>query len=121
MDCNRLIRLPLTDAKSIARLEAALLRGEEINTSLKAQVEDYKAEKAELLKVQTTLASGLIGAIVTAIIAIAGALLSAKNSKPDRDLKRLAVIEKTRELKQEGVNIPKDIELTYGGETAPKG
>ena len=41
------------------------------------------------------------------------------NSKPDRDLKRLAVIEKTRELKQEGVNIPKDIELTYGGETKP--
>jgi dsDNA-specific endonuclease/ATPase MutS2 len=109
------------DLKSIARLETALVKGKEINTSLKGQIETYKAEKAELLKVQTTLASGLIGAVVTTIVAIAGALLSAKNSKPERDLKRLVVIEKARELKQSGISIPKDIELTYGGEIESKG
>jgi len=106
---------------SVAKLEDALTRGKQINASLKAQVETYKEEKAELLKIQTTLASGLIGAIVTAIIAIAGALLSAKNSRPDRDLKRLVVIEKALELKQSGVSIPKDIALNYINEVESEG
>ena len=109
------------NAAGVARLEAALKRGEEINSALQGQVESLKTERAQLVQVQTTLASGLIGALVTAIVAIGGAILSSKASKPDRDLKRLAVIEKARELKQAGVSLPADIETTYVRNDAPAG
>jgi hypothetical protein len=99
--------------ESVARLEAALKRGEEIKASLLAEVENLKEERARLMQVQTTLASGLIGAVVTAVVAIGGALLTAKNSRPDRDLKRLDVIEKARKLKLSGVALPDDIETVY--------
>ncbi|WP_155890888.1 hypothetical protein [Desulfuromonas sp. TF] len=88
-------------------------RGEEIKASLLAEVENLKEERAQLMQVQTTLASGLIGAVVTAVVAIGGALLTARNSRPDRDLKRLAVIEKARELKLSGVALPDDIQTVY--------
>ncbi|MEM7358949.1 MAG: hypothetical protein AAF431_07625 [Pseudomonadota bacterium] len=105
------------DRKSIQRLSAALERGEQINSSLEEQVAKYKAEKEELLKVQTMLSSGLIGALVTAFVAIAGAIISAKSSKPERDLKRLSVIEKAMKLRQEGASLPRDIEVNYVGES----
>jgi hypothetical protein len=96
-----------------ARLEAALKRGEEINASLQSEVETLKTERAQLVQVQTALTSGLIGAIVTAIVAIGGAISGSRNSKPDRDLKRLAVIEKARALQAAGVPLPDDIAQAY--------
>lgn len=100
-------------AISTARLEAALKRGEEINASLTSEVESLKTERAQLVQVQTALTSGLVGAIVTALVAIGGAIMGSRNSRPDRDLKRLAVIEKARELQSAGVQLPDDIARAY--------
>jgi len=99
---------------STARLEAALKRGEEINASLQSEVEALKTERAQLVQVQTALTSGLIGAIVTALVAIGGAIMGSRNSRADRDLKRLAVIEKARELQSAGIRLPDDIAKAYG-------
>ena len=101
-------------AVSTTRLEAALKRGEEINASLQSEVETLKTERAQLVQVQTALTSGLIGAIVTALVAIIGAVMGSRNSRADRDLKRLAVIEKARELQAAGIRLPDDIAQTYG-------
>ena len=105
--------LPHENAPNNARLEAALKRGEEINVSLQSQVESLKAERAQLVQVQTALTSGLIGAVVTALVAIGGAIVSSRNSKPERDLKRLAVLEKAHELQSAGVQLPNDIAQAY--------
>lgn len=105
---------PQDTTPSSARLEAALKRGEEINASLQSEVEALKTERAQLVQVQTALTSGLIGAIVTALVAIGGAITSSRNSRPDRDLKRLAVLEKARELQGAGVRLPDDITQAYG-------
>ena len=80
---------------------------------LEKQKTQLQKEKAQLEQIQTTLTSGLIGAVVTAIVAIAGALLKTKNSKVDRDLKRLEVVEKMNELTEKGVALPPDIAKTY--------
>ena len=101
-------------AVSTARLEAALKRGEEINASLQSEVEALRTERAQLVQVQTALTSGLIGAIVTALVAIGGAIMGSRNSRPDRDLKRLAVLEKARELEGAGIKLPNDIAQAYG-------
>lgn len=98
---------------STARLEAALKRGEEINASLRSEVEALKAERTQLVQVQTALTSGLIGAVVTALVAIGGAIVNSRNSRPERDLKRLAVLEKAHELQGAGVQLPDDIAQAY--------
>ena len=105
-------------AVSTARLEAALKRGEEINASLQSEVETLKTERAQLVQVQMALTSGLIGAIVTALVAIGGAIMGSRNSRPDRDLKRLAVLEKARELQSAGIKLPDDIARAYGSPRA---
>lgn len=97
----------------IMRLEAALKRGEEINSSLRTQIEELEAERARLVQVQAALTSGFVGALVTAVVAIAGAFVTSRNSRPDRDLKRLAVLEKARELQTAGVKLPPDIAKNY--------
>lgn len=93
----------------LARLEQALANGEKINDSLNSQVKALEDERAKLQQVQTVLTSGLVGALVTAIVAILGAVVTSRNSRPDRDLKRLAVIEKVRELKAANVKLPPDL------------
>jgi hypothetical protein len=104
---------PHGDAVSTARLEAALKQGEAITASLQSEVVSLQTERAKLVQVQTALTSGLIGAIVTAIVAIGSALMGSRNSRPDRDLKRLAVLEKARELQQAGIRLPEDIAKAY--------
>lgn len=94
---------------SLQRLEAALENGERVNASLHSQVAALQEERAKLQQVQTVLTSGLVGALVTAIVAILGAYVTSRNSRPDRDLKRLAVIEKVRELKAAKVKLPRDL------------
>lgn len=99
---------------SLRKLEQALARGESINESLTSQVKALEDERAKLQQVQTVLTSGLVGALVTAIVAILGAFVTSRNSKPDRDLKRLAVIEKVRELKAANVRLPPDLARADG-------
>jgi hypothetical protein len=96
-------------AASLRRLDQALAKGETINASLSSQVRALEEERARLQQAQTILTSGLVGALVTAIVAILGAFVTSRNSKPDRDLKRLAVIEKVRELKAANVRLPPDL------------
>lgn len=104
--------LTLSNAE-IVRLETALERGEQINTSLRTQIEALEAERAKLVQIQAVLTSGLVGALVTAIVAIAGAFVTSRNSRPDRDLKRLNVLEKVQELQQAGIPLPSDITKNY--------
>jgi len=42
--------------------------------------------------------------------------VTSRNSRPDRDLKRLAVIEKVRELKAANVKLPRDLARADGGD-----
>ncbi len=100
---------------SLRKLEAALANGERINESLHTQIDELKAESDKLRDAQTVLKSGFVGALVTAIVAILGALMTSRNSKPERDLKRLAVIEKVRELKAANVKLPADLARADGG------
>jgi hypothetical protein len=99
---------------SLINLEAALANGERINTSLKDQVKALEDERAKLQEAQTVLKSGLVGALVTAIVAMLGAWVTSRNSRPERDLKRLAVIEKVRELKAANVKLPRDLARADG-------
>ena len=99
---------------SLRKLEAALANGERVNSSLKNEVKALEDERAKLQDAQTVLKSGLVGALVTMIVAIFGAFLTSRNSKPERDLKRLAVIEKVRELKAANVKLPRDLARADG-------
>jgi predicted PurR-regulated permease PerM len=99
---------------SLRKLEQALARGESVNESLNSQVKALEEERAKLQQAQTILTSGIVGALVTAIVAILGAFVTSRNSRPDRDLKRLAVIEKVRELKAANVKLPPDLARADG-------
>ena len=72
-----------TSQPSTVPLEAKFKRREGIVHTLQSEVNSFKAERAQLVQVQTALTSGLIGAIVTALVAIGGAILNSKSSKPD--------------------------------------
>jgi hypothetical protein len=102
---------------SLQRLEAALENGERVNASLHSQVASLQEERTKLQQAQTVLTSGLVGALVTAIVAILGAFVTSRNSRPDRDLKRLAVIEKVRELKAANVKLPRDLARADGSDS----
>jgi hypothetical protein len=102
---------------SLQRLEEALENGERVNASLHSQVATLQEERAKLQQAQTILTSGLVGALVTAIVAILGAFVTSRNSRPDRDLKRLAVIEKVRELKAANVKLPPDLARADGSDS----
>ena len=102
---------------SLQRLEAALENGERVNASLHSQVASLQEERTKLQQAQTVLTSGLVGALVTAIVAILGAFVTSRNSRPDRDLKRLAVIEKVRELKAANVRLPRDLARADGSDS----
>jgi len=67
-----------------------------------------------LERTQIVLGSGLIGALVTAVVGILGAITSSRRSRADSDLKRLEVIVRARELQQKGVPLPSDIVQGYG-------
>lgn len=82
-------------------------------TAAATEREQLKKQHDDLVQVQTNLMSGLIGAIVTALVAVAGALQTILNSKPERDLKRLTVIEKASELTKSGIVVPEDILSKY--------
>ena len=101
---------------SLRKLELALENGERVNASLHSQVASLQDERTKLQQLQTVLTSGLVGALVTAIVAILGAFVTSRNSRPERDLKRLAVIEKVRELKAANVKLPRDLARADGSD-----
>lgn len=123
----------LAAAQAIADLKDAIERGERAGAQLWAEINEHKAtvealqrEKRELQdanqrleRTQTILGSGLIGALVTAFVAIFGAVTNSKRSRADSDLKRLDVIVKARDLQQSGVPLPHDIVQAYGLGDAP--
>jgi len=118
------LRTRLSEAKDteavIAIAEETIKEGEQAIEELKNEVKNLKSEKdklqnekIELQRIQTVLTSGLIGAFVTAIIAIFGFVFKTINSKVDRDFKRLEVAEKLSVLNSKGVTIPIDIRNKY--------
>jgi hypothetical protein len=98
-------------ARKIADLEAAIARGENASSGLRQMIARLETEKRELERIQTALTSGIVGALTTAIVAIIGALVSLRNSRADRNLKRLQVIEKAAELSSRGIELPADLKL----------
>lgn len=91
---------------SIEELQQAKASAEQVSDDLRDQLDENK-------RIQSILTSSLLAAFVTAVVAIGVAIVNAKQSKPDRDLKRLAVLEKARELSGQGFNIPADIVFEY--------
>jgi len=66
-----------------------------------------------LERIQTMLTSGLIGALVTAAVAVIGALTNFRRSRADRDFRRLEVLEKATQLQASGIGVPPDILQDY--------
>lgn len=89
-------------------------RNEESMKALQAEKQSLVKANEDLERTKLILSSGLIGALVTAFVAIFGAVTSARRSRADSDLKRLDVIVKARELQKNGVRLPADIVQVYG-------
>jgi chromosome segregation ATPase len=109
------------DEARVAALEAAIARGEAASKDLRGQIDAYQKQVAELRESRNLLASGLVGAVVTAIVAIMGALTNARRSQAERDLKRLEVLEKASQLRAQGLPLPPDIVRLLDGGAAVKG
>jgi HAMP domain-containing protein len=114
-----------TNAK-VVELEAAIKRGEQASAGLWTQIKSLEAEKQALEnekraleKIQVVLTSGLIGALVTALVAILGTFLNFARGRAERDLKRLEVLEKSVALESKGIHVPADIQSTYGASRLP--
>jgi len=90
----------------IRSLKEAIARGETASKQLRDEIQ-------RLEKIQAVLTSGLIGAVVTAIVALLSAFANFRRSRADRDFRRLEVIEKAHHLKAAGVNVPADILRNY--------
>ena len=115
-------------AKAIQELRDAIASGERAGKDLWDEIhrneESLKALEAEkqalvqanqdLERSKLILSSGLIGALVTAFVAIFGAVTSARRSRADSDLKRLDVIVRARDLQKNGIRLPGDIVRVYG-------
>ena len=96
-------------AEKLAELEQAIARGAAASQGLRGQIDTLKEEKAKLERVQAVLTSGLIGALVTAVVAVLGALSKFSGGRVERDLKRLEIIERAHRLTADGVKVPADI------------
>lgn len=98
-----------TQSEKLAELARAISQGEAASQGLRAQIDSLKEEKAKLERIQAILTSGLIGALVTALVAVLGALSKFSGWRVERDLKRLEVIERAHRLNEDGVKVPADI------------
>jgi hypothetical protein len=93
-------------ADQIRSLKDAIARGETASRQLREEIQ-------RLEKIQAVLTSGLIGAVVTAIVAMLSAFANFRRSHADRDFRRFEVIEKAYQLKSSGVPVPADILRNY--------
>lgn len=96
----------------IRSLKEAIARGEAASKQLREEIQ-------RLEKIQAMLTSGLIGAVVTAIVALLSAFANFRRSRADRDFRRLEVIEKAHQLKSAGVHVPADILRNYEDPSGP--
>jgi hypothetical protein len=104
---------PVDASERINALNAAIKQGQDAAKELRGRIDELEREKRDLEKVQTALTSGLIGALIAAIVAIAGALGKFWTSKAERDLKRLEVIDKLAGLEARDVAVPVEIRRQY--------
>lgn len=95
-----------TAEAQIRSLKEAIARGETASKQLREEIQSLE-------KIQTVLTSGLIGAVVTAIVALISAFTNFSRTRADRDFRRLEVIEKAHQLKVAGVHVPGDILHNY--------
>ena len=107
-------------ADHVEQLEAAIRKGDVASGQLRKQIATLEAdtrrlsdEKQQLVTVQTALTSGLVGALITAAVALAGAFANFRRSRADRDYRRLEVIEKCHLLIEGGMPIPSDLAVKY--------
>ncbi len=103
----------------VKRAQAVIADGESTVAKLTSKNLALEKETADLRQIQTALTSGLIGAIVTAIVAIAGVIVKTMGSRIDRDIKRLELAEKIASLASKGVSIPEDIAAIYKRSAPP--
>src|SRR4051812_19848358 len=89
---------PADAGAKVNALNAAIKQGQDAAKELRGKIEELEREKRDLEKVQTALTSGLVGALLAAVVAIGGALGKFWTSKAERDLKRLEVIDKMAQL-----------------------
>jgi hypothetical protein len=108
-------------AQMVLDLQEAIKQGEAASAKLWDNIRALEQEKQalqeenrKLERIQTILASGLIGALVTAGVAILGVVTNSRRTRAERDLKRLEVLEKASALQSKGVAIPGDIQSEYG-------
>lgn len=97
-------------ADQIRSLKEAIAKGETASKQLREEIQ-------RLEKIQAVLTSGLIGAVVTAIVALLSAFANFRRSRADRDFRRLEVIEKAHQLKSAGVKVPGDILRNYADQS----
>jgi hypothetical protein len=111
----------------IAGLEESIKRGEEASERLReriaksqeeakvlsAEKEKLEAEKRQLQSVQTALTSGLIGAVVTACVALLGLFGNYRKSRVEKDYRTLELIEKAAKLTSDGISLPRELQIRY--------
>ena len=114
-------------ADRIQLLEEAIQKGEAASNTLKAEIASLEAntkrltaEKQELIRIQTALTSGLVAAVITAVVAVIGALSNIKRLRVDKDYRRLEVMEKAQALADRGLSLPSDVVSTYLGGIHPQ-
>jgi len=123
-------RAAQTDPKAAAELSHLQSTIEQLRTERaqlekdKSAVETHREElekqnakleenKRHLERNQTTLAGGLIGAVLAALVGMIGSLSKWRTSRMDKDLHRLQIIEKVVALQKQGVKPPEDISHRY--------
>lgn len=113
--------------EQVRALAAAIERGERASAGLRNQIQVLEQqtrkredEKRSLERVQVVLTSGLVGALVTALVAILGMFLNVARGRAERDLKRLEVLEKCAQLESRGIQIPVEIRTHYSTLSSPR-
>jgi hypothetical protein len=89
-----------------AELNRAIEAGNSAKQALSNELTRYK-------NLQLALTSGLVAALLTAIGALATLFVTSRNSKAERDFKRLEVVEKGEAMRSKGIEIPPDIAQEY--------
>lgn len=97
----------------IVQLNAQNAKLERDKIALQVKTQELKEERAQLERVQTALTSGLIGALITAVVAVLGTLSRLRSSRFDRDYRHVEIIEKLASLREQGVGLPPELVRTY--------
>jgi hypothetical protein len=105
--------LPGQGCADTTELDRAIQAGNSAKQALNDELTKYNDEITRYKNLQIALTSGLVAALLTAIGAVITLLVTSRNSKPERDLKRLEVVEKSAQMRSKGIDIPSDIAEEY--------